>query len=107
MEIEGCNEFGQPKVVEIDESKFIHRKYNRSQWSERHWVLEVRKWGRRPGRSRPGSSTDHLSAPGAVPKGVTNPPEGEDGDTDAEASPNNNNFISVLILLFCMPAFLK
>ncbi|KAK9754939.1 hypothetical protein QE152_g903 [Popillia japonica] len=27
------------KVVEIDESKFFHRKYHRGQWRESHWVF--------------------------------------------------------------------
>ena len=28
-----------PKVIEIDESKFFHRKYHRGQWREGHWVF--------------------------------------------------------------------
>lgn len=28
-----------PKVVEIDESKYFHRKYHRGQWREGHWVF--------------------------------------------------------------------
>jgi len=30
---------GQPTVVEIDESKYFHRKYHRGQWREGHWVF--------------------------------------------------------------------
>jgi hypothetical protein len=36
MEIGGFDEFGQPKIVEIDEFKFFHRKYHRGQWREGH-----------------------------------------------------------------------
>jgi thiol-disulfide isomerase/thioredoxin len=44
MEIDGFDEFEQPKVVEIDESNFFHRKYNTEQWREGYWVLEAWKW---------------------------------------------------------------
>ncbi|KAL8602278.1 hypothetical protein ACOMHN_022791 [Nucella lapillus] len=30
---------GQPIVVEIDETKYFHRKYHRGQWREGHWVF--------------------------------------------------------------------
>jgi len=30
---------GEPIVVEIDESKYFHRKYHRGQWREGHWVF--------------------------------------------------------------------
>ncbi|KAG1649389.1 hypothetical protein GQR58_029058 [Nymphon striatum] len=39
MELGGMDEDGEPIVVEIDESKFFHRKYNRGQWREGHWVF--------------------------------------------------------------------
>ena len=39
VEIGGLDENGEPKVVEIDESKFFHRKYHRGQWREGHWVF--------------------------------------------------------------------
>lgn len=38
-EIGGIYENGEPIVVEIDESKFFHRKYHRGQWREGHWVF--------------------------------------------------------------------
>ena len=39
MVIGGLNEDGTPKVVEIDESKFFHRKYNVGHWRAGHWVF--------------------------------------------------------------------
>ncbi|KAK7507258.1 hypothetical protein BaRGS_00001193 [Batillaria attramentaria] len=30
---------GQPIIVEIDESKYFHRKYHRGQWRDGHWVF--------------------------------------------------------------------
>ena len=38
-EIGGMTDNGEPIVVEIDESKFFHRKYHRGQWHEGHWVF--------------------------------------------------------------------
>lgn len=38
-EIGGFDENGEPKVVEIDESKFFHRKFHRGLWREGHWVF--------------------------------------------------------------------
>ena len=37
--IGGINADGTPTVVEIDESKFFHRKYHRGQWRPGHWVF--------------------------------------------------------------------
>ena len=33
------NEDGTSVVVEIDETKFFHRKYHRGQWRPGHWVF--------------------------------------------------------------------
>ena len=41
QELGGFNENGDPIEVEIDESKFFHRKYHRGQWREGHWVFEA------------------------------------------------------------------
>ena len=35
----GFNADGTAVVVEIDESKFFHRKYHREQWRSGHWVF--------------------------------------------------------------------
>ncbi|CAH1104427.1 unnamed protein product [Psylliodes chrysocephalus] len=35
----GLNKDGTAKIVEIDESKYFHRKYHRGQWREGHWVF--------------------------------------------------------------------
>lgn len=37
--IGGVNEDGTSKIVEIDESKFFHRKYHRGRWIDGHWVF--------------------------------------------------------------------
>ena len=37
--IGGVNADGAPIVVEIDESKFFHRKYQSGQWRPGHWVF--------------------------------------------------------------------
>ena len=39
----GLDENGEPIVVEIDKSKYFHRKYHRCQWRQGHWVF----WGHR------------------------------------------------------------
>ena len=39
VELGGLDDNGQPIEVEIDESKFFHRKYHRRQWIEGHWVF--------------------------------------------------------------------
>ncbi|KAK6990124.1 hypothetical protein BgiMline_013399 [Biomphalaria glabrata] len=39
MIIGGVDENFEPIVVEIDESKYFHRKYHRGQWREGHWVF--------------------------------------------------------------------
>lgn len=38
-EIGGMDDNGDPIVVEIDESKYFHRKFHRGQWREGHWVF--------------------------------------------------------------------
>ena len=38
-EIGGISANGEPLVVEVDESKFFHRKYHRGQWVPGHWVF--------------------------------------------------------------------
>ncbi|KAK7475285.1 hypothetical protein BaRGS_00033432 [Batillaria attramentaria] len=35
---------GQPIIVEIDETKYFHRKYHRGQWREGHWVFGGIEW---------------------------------------------------------------
>jgi hypothetical protein len=35
------NANGQPTVVEIDETKYFHRKYHHGQWGEGNWVNGV------------------------------------------------------------------
>ena len=39
QQIGGPDNNGNPKYVEVDESKFMHRKYHRGQWREGNWVL--------------------------------------------------------------------
>jgi hypothetical protein len=39
MQIGGLDQNGMSVVVEIDASTFFHRKYNRGQWREGHWVF--------------------------------------------------------------------
>jgi len=38
-EIGGIDDNGEAIVVEIDETKYFHRKYHRGQWREGHWVF--------------------------------------------------------------------
>ena len=38
-EVGGMDDNGDPIVVEIDETKYFHRKYHRGQWREGHWVF--------------------------------------------------------------------
>jgi len=38
-EIGGIDDNGDAVVVEIDETKYFHRKYHRGQWREGHWVF--------------------------------------------------------------------
>jgi len=38
-QIGGMDADGEPTVVEIDESKYFHRKYHRGQWRDGHWVF--------------------------------------------------------------------
>ncbi|XP_059178042.1 uncharacterized protein LOC131957326 [Physella acuta] len=38
-QVGGLDDHGEPIVVEIDESKYFHRKYHRGQWREGHWVF--------------------------------------------------------------------
>jgi transposase-like protein len=40
-ELGGMDENGNPVIVEVDESKFFHRKYNRGRNAQGHWVLGV------------------------------------------------------------------
>ena len=35
----GVDDNGQPIVVQIDETKYFHRKYARREWHEGHWVV--------------------------------------------------------------------
>jgi len=38
-EIGGMDDNGEPIAVEIDETKYFHRKYHGGQWREEHWVF--------------------------------------------------------------------
>ena len=46
IEIRGFDDNGQPLVVEINKSKFFHRKYHREQWHKGYWVLSGVEYGR-------------------------------------------------------------
>ena len=35
----GTDANGEPIVVEIDETKYFHRKYHRGHWRQGHWVF--------------------------------------------------------------------
>ena len=37
----GLDDDGQPIVVQVDETKYFHRKYTRGEWHEGHWVFEA------------------------------------------------------------------
>ncbi|KAF2891495.1 hypothetical protein ILUMI_14678, partial [Ignelater luminosus] len=37
--IGGLGDNLESRIVEIDESRFLHRKYNRGQWRAGHWVF--------------------------------------------------------------------
>ena len=39
IELGGFDDNGESVVVEIDESKYFHRKYHRGNWREGHWVF--------------------------------------------------------------------
>ena len=39
QQLGGLDENGEAIIVEIDESKYFHRKYHRSQWWQGHWVF--------------------------------------------------------------------
>lgn len=39
QQLGGFDHNGEPIIVEIDESKYFHRKYHRGQWREGHWVF--------------------------------------------------------------------
>jgi len=39
IQIGGFDANGSPIVVEIDETKYFHRKYHRGHWHEGHWVF--------------------------------------------------------------------